>query len=108
MSAEDARVGRFELVFHAGDYFRRQGRKLADPPFLDVVPIRFAVADPGRALSRAPARLAVELFHLSWKLKDATISKLPATIPKPAAINSKPERNNFQVQTQQNQNVISQ
>ena len=47
LAAAEARVGRFELVFHAGDYFRRQGAKLADPPFLDVVPIRFAVADPG-------------------------------------------------------------
>jgi len=47
IGAADARVGRFELVFHAGDYFRAQGAKLADPPFLDVVPIRFAVADPG-------------------------------------------------------------
>ena len=47
IAAADARVGRFELVFHAGDYFRGQGAKLADPPFLDVVPIRFAVADPG-------------------------------------------------------------
>ncbi len=46
IGAADARVGRFELVFHAGDYFRGQGAKLADPPFLDVVPIRFAVADP--------------------------------------------------------------
>ena len=46
ISAAEARVGRFELVFHAGDYFRDQGAKLADPPFLDVVPIRFAVADP--------------------------------------------------------------
>ena len=42
----EARIGHFELVFHAGDYFRRQGAKLADPPFLDVVPIRFAIADP--------------------------------------------------------------
>src|SRR5271169_6850369 len=47
ISAAEARAGRFELVFHAGDYFRGQGAKLADPPFLDVVPIRFAVADPG-------------------------------------------------------------
>ena len=43
----DARVGRFELVFHAGDYFRAEGMRLADPPFLDRVPIRFAIADPG-------------------------------------------------------------
>jgi 5-hydroxyisourate hydrolase len=46
IGAGEARVGFFELVFHAGDYFRSAGAKLADPPFLDVVPIRFAVADP--------------------------------------------------------------
>ena len=47
IGAAEARIGRFELVFHAGDYFRGQGTKLADPAFLDVVPIRFAVADSG-------------------------------------------------------------
>ncbi len=47
VSAREARVGRFELVFHAGDYFRRQGVKTADPPFLDLIPLRFAIADPG-------------------------------------------------------------
>jgi len=47
IAASDARVGRFELVFHVGDYFRSEGAKLADPPFLDLVPIRFAIADPG-------------------------------------------------------------
>jgi hydroxyisourate hydrolase len=46
IGSTDARVGRFELVFHAGDYFRNQKAKLADPPFLDIVPIRFAVAEP--------------------------------------------------------------
>jgi 5-hydroxyisourate hydrolase len=46
ISARNARVGRFELVFHAGDYFRRQGVKTADPPFLDLIPLRFAIADP--------------------------------------------------------------
>jgi len=46
ISADEARAGRFELVFHAGDYFRRQGVKTADPPFLDLIPIRFAIADP--------------------------------------------------------------
>jgi hydroxyisourate hydrolase len=44
--AGDARVGSFELVFHAGDYFRGHGAKTADPPFLDLIPLRFAVADP--------------------------------------------------------------
>jgi hydroxyisourate hydrolase len=47
VNAREARVGRFELVFHAGDYFRRQGVKTADPPFLDLIPLRFAIADPG-------------------------------------------------------------
>ncbi len=47
IDAAEARVGRFELVFYAGDYFRGEGAKLGDPPFLDVVPIRFGVADPG-------------------------------------------------------------
>jgi 5-hydroxyisourate hydrolase len=47
ISAAEARAGRFELVFHAGDYFLAQGVKVAEPPFLDVIPIRFAIADPG-------------------------------------------------------------
>jgi 5-hydroxyisourate hydrolase len=46
ISAEQARAGRFELIFHAGDYFRRRRAELADPPFLDIIPIRFGVADP--------------------------------------------------------------
>ncbi len=46
IGAQEARVGRFELLFHAGEYFRREGAKLAEPPFLDVVPIQFGIADP--------------------------------------------------------------
>lgn len=45
--AAEARAGRFELEFHIGDYFRAAGAALSDPGFLNVVPIRFAVADPG-------------------------------------------------------------
>jgi 5-hydroxyisourate hydrolase len=46
VSGADLRVGAFELNFHVGDYFRTKGAQVAEPPFLDVVPIRFAVADP--------------------------------------------------------------
>ena len=46
MNADEARAGRFEVVFHIGDYFRRRGVETADPPFLDLIPIRFGVADP--------------------------------------------------------------
>ena len=39
------KTGRYELTFHVGDYFRRQGVTLADPAFLDVIPLRFAIAE---------------------------------------------------------------
>ena len=37
--------GSYELAFHVGDYFRGRGTPLTDPPFLDVVPLRFAIAE---------------------------------------------------------------
>jgi 2-oxo-4-hydroxy-4-carboxy-5-ureidoimidazoline decarboxylase len=37
------RAGVYELVFHAGDYFRAAA---ADKGFLDEVPVRFRIADP--------------------------------------------------------------
>jgi 5-hydroxyisourate hydrolase len=38
------KAGNYEIVFHVADYFRRQGAALAEPAFLDIVPIRFGVA----------------------------------------------------------------
>lgn len=38
-------VGEYELVFHAGDYLRRRGVAADEPRFLDVIPLRFGVAD---------------------------------------------------------------
>jgi 5-hydroxyisourate hydrolase len=38
-------VGRYRLVFAAGDYFRRRGTVLPEPPFLDEVPLDFGMAD---------------------------------------------------------------
>jgi 5-hydroxyisourate hydrolase len=40
-------VGDYMLEFSTGDYFRARGTKLPDPAFLDIVPIRFGVADAG-------------------------------------------------------------
>ena len=37
--------GRYELTFHVGDYFRKCGATLAEPAFLDVIPLRFAIAE---------------------------------------------------------------
>jgi 5-hydroxyisourate hydrolase len=38
-------TGTYEIVFHVGDYFRGAGVALPSPPFLDVVPLRFGVAE---------------------------------------------------------------
>jgi len=38
------RCGQFELVFHAGPYFKSRAQ-LPSPPFLDEIPIRFSIAD---------------------------------------------------------------
>lgn len=53
------RVGEYELTFHVGDFFRRCGHALADPAFLERVPIRFAIAD-------AAAHYHVPLLCSPW------------------------------------------
>ena len=45
LAGETFQVGEYELVFHAGDYLRKSGQTLPDPAFLDVIPIRFGIAD---------------------------------------------------------------
>lgn len=37
----------YRIEFHVGDYFRNSGASVADPPFLDIVPIQIGIADPG-------------------------------------------------------------
>jgi 5-hydroxyisourate hydrolase len=44
LDGEAFKPGQYEFAFHIGDYFRAQGASLADPAFLDVVPVRFAAA----------------------------------------------------------------
>jgi len=39
-------TGVYELRFAVGAYLRAAGHAVPDPPFLDVVPIRFGVAAP--------------------------------------------------------------
>jgi len=38
--------GRYELRFAVGDHFRSRGIEQGDPPFLDIVPLRFSIAEP--------------------------------------------------------------
>lgn len=46
----DAEIGRgrYEVVFHVGAYYRGMGQALPALPFLDVLPLRFGIDDPGR------------------------------------------------------------
>lgn len=45
LKPEDTKVGEYELLFHVDDYFIAEGMKLTDPPFIEKVPVRFAVFD---------------------------------------------------------------
>lgn len=44
ISGGPLRIGSYELQFFVGEYFA--GGTVADPPFLDMVPIRFSIAEP--------------------------------------------------------------
>ena len=43
IAEEPLRIGTYELTFHVGDYFRQEPGTI---PFLDVIPIRFSIAEP--------------------------------------------------------------
>jgi len=45
LEGADLRTGNYELRFHVAAYFRARGARLSDPPFLDVVVIRFGIGD---------------------------------------------------------------
>ena len=46
MAGGPLRIGSYELQFEVSGYFARLGIAQPDPPFLDVVPIRFSIAEP--------------------------------------------------------------
>jgi 5-hydroxyisourate hydrolase len=54
--AHSAAAGTYEVLFHAGDYFRSVGAVTSSPPFLDIVPFRFTIANP------------IEHYHLPLKI----------------------------------------
>lgn len=49
LSGGELETGVYELIFHVGGYFASragaQAGPSADPPFLDLVPVRFGVSD---------------------------------------------------------------
>lgn len=48
VEGHDLTVGGYRLEFAVADYFKDAGAAVSDPPFLDVVVIDFAVADPAQ------------------------------------------------------------
>ena len=45
LDASAMAVGRYRLLFEVAAYFRGQGVALPEPPFIDVVPLDFGMAD---------------------------------------------------------------
>ena len=39
-------IGRYELTFNVGRYFSQRQVPMWDPPFLDLIPLRFSVSEP--------------------------------------------------------------
>jgi 5-hydroxyisourate hydrolase len=52
---EGVTTGSYDVIFHVGDYLRATGAPTSTPPFLDLVPFRFTVAD------------AEQHYHLPFK-----------------------------------------
>lgn len=48
IAGDSMKVGRYELRFAVGDYFRRRGVAQGTPPFLGIVPLRLYLGDPQR------------------------------------------------------------
>ena len=44
LSGDDMQPGVWEIAFHVAAYYRARGVTLSDPPFLDVVSVRFGIA----------------------------------------------------------------
>lgn len=45
LEGAEFQTGEYELVFHAGAYLANTGHQLPKPAFLDIVPIRFGMAE---------------------------------------------------------------
>jgi 5-hydroxyisourate hydrolase len=59
LEGDSLAVGRYRLLFRAGDYFRARGVALPDPPFVDEVLVDFGIAD-------AAAHYHVPLLVSPW------------------------------------------
>jgi 5-hydroxyisourate hydrolase len=46
LEGDALRSGRYQLSFHAAEYFRARGSQLPEPAFFEVVVVRFGIAHP--------------------------------------------------------------
>ncbi|MDB5646958.1 hydroxyisourate hydrolase [Methylobacterium sp.] len=53
MVGEAFKTGSYQIVFHVAEYYRGLGTPLAEPAFLDTVPVQFSIAD-GKAHYHVP------------------------------------------------------
>jgi hydroxyisourate hydrolase len=63
LAGDDLVPATYELLYHTGRYFKAQRVPLEDVPFLDVVPVSFALTDPNRAY-----HLALVVTPLSYMM----------------------------------------
>jgi len=47
LAADEMKSGHYEIVFFVGDYFAAKSATLPKTRFLDKVPVRFGISDPG-------------------------------------------------------------
>jgi 5-hydroxyisourate hydrolase len=47
LAADEMQAGLYEIIFFVGDYFAARSASLPKIRFLDKVPVRFGIADPG-------------------------------------------------------------
>lgn len=45
LAGEDFKKGRYELLFHAHTYFEKMGIPQTEPPFYNVIPVSFGIAN---------------------------------------------------------------
>lgn len=45
LDGDDMQNGTYRIEFEVADYYRTQGLDLPEPPFLDIVDIRFGISD---------------------------------------------------------------
>ena len=59
LAAGEMHPGRYELTFHVGAYFKAVGAAVTEPPYIDQIPLRFAITDPA-------AHYSVPLLVSPW------------------------------------------